>query len=158
MKTAAILYGRNDGYKEDDRLTICMNSLLETFDEIWYIDWNSPIDEGSSLWRIKDRLSHNKKIKHIIIPPNIVSQMVPPEASVVPSPIPINIALRRTTADWIAVTTIDIIAPNKNTLDSFIKKSDSNTFYTISRRDIEYQNVIDFGIDNWKEYRDFLTP
>ena len=42
MKTAALLYGRNDGYKEDDRIVVCLESMLETFDEVWFLDWNTP--------------------------------------------------------------------------------------------------------------------
>ena len=50
MKTAVILFSRNDGYKEDDRVVTCINSMVETFDEVWSIDWNSPEDKGSLLW------------------------------------------------------------------------------------------------------------
>ena len=78
MKTAAIIYGRNDGYKEDDRVVLCITSLLDTFDEVWYIDWNSPEGNGSLLWRVEDRLPKTNRLKHIVIPPSIVSQLAPP--------------------------------------------------------------------------------
>ena len=76
MKTAAILFCRNDGYKEDERAIVCLNSMIETFDEVWYIDWNSPEDKGSLLWKIEDKLIKQGKIKHIIVPPKIAKQIV----------------------------------------------------------------------------------
>ena len=156
MKTAAVLYSRNDGYKENERSIICINSMVETFDEVWYVDWNSSEDKGSLLWEIKDSLIKKGKIKHIIIPPSIASQLTPPDASVVNAILPPNMVFRRTDADWIVNTTIDIIAPKKEVFDQFLQTANKDTFYTLSRRDIEYQDVIDFGVDKWKEYRDIL--
>jgi len=155
MKTAAILFCRNDGYKEDERAIVCLNSMVETFDEVWYIDWNSPEDKGSLLWKIKDRLIKQGKIKHIVIPPSIAKQLSP-NGSVVNGLIPPNLVFRRTNADWIVATTMDIIAPKKETFENFLKIADPNTFYTIERRDIEYNDVEAFGFDNWREYRDHL--
>ena len=156
MKTAAILFSRNDGYKEDDRAIICLNSMVETFDEVWYIDWNSPEDKGSLLWKIEDKLIKQGKIKHIIIPPNIASQLTPDGGSEVNGLYPPNLVFRRTDADWIVHTTIDVIAPKKEIFEAFLAKANKNTFYTLSRRDIEYHDVINFGVSNWKEYRDIL--
>jgi hypothetical protein len=53
--TAVLLNGRNDGYKEDERFVACINSMLETFDEVWYCDWNSPLESGSLLWKVADQ-------------------------------------------------------------------------------------------------------
>jgi len=158
MKTAAIIYGRNDGYKEDDRLIIHINSLLETFDEVLYLDWNSDDNKGSALESIKPKLFQTKKLKHFIIPASIVSQIYNGIEGIgaCVSPIIYNILLRRCDADWIVATTNDIIAPKREILESFLAKADKNTFYTLSRRDIEYQDVVSFGIDKWKEYRDIL--
>jgi hypothetical protein len=156
MKTAVIIYSRNDGYKEDDRVVTCINSMVETFDEVWYVDWNSPKDKGSLLWKLEDRIIKQGKIKHIIIPPSIASQLTPSDASVVNGLIPPNLVVRRTDADWIVNTTIDIIAPKREIFEAFLAKADKNTFYTLSRRDIEIEDVANFGFDKWKEYRDIL--
>ena len=156
MKTAVILYSRNDGYKEDDRVVTCINSMVETFDEVWYVDWNSPEDKGSLLWKLEDRITKQGKIRHIIIPPSIASQLTPPDASVVNGLLPPNLVIRRTDADWVVNTTIDIIAPKKELLEAFLAKANPKTFYTLSRRDIEIEDVAKFGFDKWKEYRDIL--
>ena len=73
METKAVLLGcRNDGYKEDERFVVCMNSMLETFDEVWYCDWNSPSDKGSFLWKMADQIPKTGKIRHFIITEDIV--------------------------------------------------------------------------------------
>lgn len=156
MKTAAILYSRNDGYKEDDRVVTCINSMVETFDEVWYVDWNSPEDKGSLLWKLEDRITKQGKIKHVVIPPSIASQLTPSDASVVNGLIPPNLVVRRTDADWVVNTTIDIIAPKREKFEAFLAKADKNTFYTLSRRDIEIEDIANFGFDKWREYRDIL--
>ena len=158
MKTAAIIYGRNDGYKEDERLIIHINSLLETFDEVHYLDWNSDDNKGSVLNQIKDKLISNNRLKHYIIPASIVSQIYNNIEGIGAciSPLIYNILLRRCDADWIVCTTNDIIAPKKEMFESFLSKADPQTFYTLSRRDIEIKDVAKFGFDKWKEYRDIL--
>ena len=60
MKLSAVVLNRNDDYKEPKRAAFCVNSLLDTFDEVIYVDYNSPEDKGSSL---KDAASALKKAK-----------------------------------------------------------------------------------------------
>lgn len=158
MKTAALLYGRNDGYKEDERIAICLNSMLETFDEVWFLDWNTPEGHNPILWDIEDKLSKTQRLNHIIIPPEIVFDITNnnPEAQVCLQVLATNIMLRRCDADWIVATTIDIIAPKKEILNNFLLKANPNTFYTFSRRDIEISQLEDFGFDKWEEYREIL--
>ena len=154
MKTAALIYGRNDGYKEDERLVIHINSLLETFDEVLYLDWNSPDSKGSLLENIKDKLTHMGKLKHYIIPESIVNDFVGdiPGVQACIASICYNILLRRTDADWIVCTTNDIIAPSIENLNSFLDKANKKTFYTLSRRDIEYNDVIN-NLDKLSDYK-----
>ena len=157
MKTAAVLWCRNDDYKEDDRIIVCLNSMIETFDEVWYIDWNSPDEKGSLFWKVKDRILKQGKLKHIVIPPNIAKILCPyPDASVMNGLLPPNLVFRRTDADWIVTTTMDVIAPNKETFNKFLSTANKNTFYTLSRRDIEIKKLEEFGFNKWKEYRDIL--
>jgi hypothetical protein len=40
-------------------------------------------------------------------------------------------------------------------LNQFLSKANKNTFYTLSRRDFEIEEL-EFGFENWKEYRDIL--
>jgi len=157
MKTAVVIWCRNDGYKEDNRIITCLNSMIETFDEVWYVDWNSPDDVGSLFWRVKDKISKQGKLKHIVIPSSIAKILCPyPNASVMNGLIPPNLVFRRTDADWVVTTTMDVIAPNKKLFYNFLKTANKNTFYTLSRRDIEIKKLEEFGFNKWKEYRDIL--
>ena len=49
MKIASVTVNRNDGYKDYKRgIIIHFKSMAETFDEVNYVDWNSP--ESSFIW------------------------------------------------------------------------------------------------------------
>jgi len=158
MKTAALIYGRNDGYKENERLIVHINSLLNTFDEVLYLDWNSDDEKGSLLNGIKDSLIKEGRLKHFVIPSSIVKDVFGHIEGVQAciASYCYNILLRRCDADWIVCTTNDIIAPKKETFDKFLSQADKNTFYTLSRRDIEYSDLENFGFENWEDYRNHL--
>jgi hypothetical protein len=156
MKTAVLLNCRNDGYKEDERFIVCINSMLETFDEVWYCDWNSPSDKGSMLWKLKDHIPKTGKIRHFIIDPSTTKLLTghDPKIGDFSYIIPQNILLRRCEADWIVSSAIDIIAPKKEYLNEFISKANKETFYSISRREAEYSDLENIGFENWREFRD----
>jgi hypothetical protein len=158
MKTAALLYVRNDDYKEDERVIVCLSSMLDTFDEVILLDWNSPEDKGPLFWNIKDRLPKTGRLKHYVIPPSSAKMLtyVDPNAQACTQVISSNLMLRRCDADWIACVTIDLLAPNKDKLNHFIDTCSKDTFYTFSRRDFEIEDLEEFGFEKWKEYRDHL--
>jgi FkbM family methyltransferase len=158
-KTAVVVFGRNDGYKEKERFAIHLTTMLETFDEVIYIDWNSPTH--SFLYEVIDIIPKTGRLKHIIIPPEYALMMSNHDEKVQPcnSVLSINLGLRRTDAEWIAVATTDIIPPSKKTLQNFILKANKNSFYTFSRRDIEYDDVITnkYGLNKYRKYLDQTT-
>jgi hypothetical protein len=142
MKTTFILYSRNDGYKEKERFLIHLKTILDTFDEIIYVDWNS--DTHSFLYEIMDDLPKTGKIKHFVITPyyhNLLTNF-DPNVQKCNNVLSVNLALRRTDADWIVIGNIDIIPPTREEFNEFLSKADPNTFYTFSRRDISYDEVI----------------
>jgi hypothetical protein len=157
MKTAVITFSRNDGYKEKERFAIHLKTLLDTFDEVNYVDWNS---EGESfLYEVLDLIPKTDRLKHFIIPPYIHDQIFDGVSNVpkVSTNLSINLALRRSDADWIAVTTTDNIPPKKEELLNFINnKANENTFYSFSRREIDFNEVLK-NINNLEEYRDYLS-
>ena len=69
MKTSVITYNRNDGYKENERFTIHLKTLLDTFNEVNYVDWNSPT--RSFLYEVIDEIPKTGRLKHFIVPPEI---------------------------------------------------------------------------------------
>lgn len=155
MKTSVITFGRNDGYKEKERFAIHLKTLLDTFDEVNYIDWNSP--EHSALYDVLDIIPKTGRIKHFVITPEVHNLLFENISGVpnVSNNLAVNIALRRTDADWVAATTLDNIPPLKEELEEFIKNSKKDTFYTFSRRDADYDDVLKHK-DNLTEYRKYL--
>ena len=154
--TSFILCSRNDGYKENERFLIHLTYLLETFDEVIYIDWNS--EGGSFLYEIIDDLPKTGRLKHFVISPYYHKLLTnnDPDAQKCCNVLAVNIGLRRTEANWITLGTIDLIPPSKNDLDKFIKEADKNTFYTFSRREIEYNDVLD-NRNNLHSFREKLN-
>jgi hypothetical protein len=155
MKIGVVVVNRNDGYKDFERGLIHFKSMLDTFDEVTYIDWNSP--NGSFLWEIKDQLPQTGKIKHFVIPPEIVSQIiVHPKAQQCNEGLSRNIGIKRSECDWVVSTNIDIIPPKREDLVKLIETLDPNTFYTVSRREAPKEIVYKYGHENWKQLQEEL--
>ena len=158
-KTAVIVFGRNDGYKEKERFAIHLTTMLETFDEVIYIDWNSPTH--SFLYEVLDLIPKTGRLKHFAIPPEYAKMMSnnDDKAQVCNSVLSFNLGLRRTDAEWVVLSTTDIIPPTKETLQKFISQANKNTLYTFSRRDIEYNDVIknQNKLDEYRKYLDETT-
>jgi FkbM family methyltransferase len=154
-KTAVITFGRNDGYKEKERFATHLSTMLETFDEVIYVDWNS--DNGSFLYEVLDIIPKTGRLKHFVISPEYAKllTMNDPNVQVCNTVLSFNIAIRRTDAEWIVLSTTDIIPPKKKILNDFISKANKTSLYTFSRRDIEYDDVIS-NLNNLDEFRQHL--
>ena len=74
MKIASVVVNRNDGYKDFERGLIHFKSMIRAFDEVNYVDWNSP--NGSFIWEIEDNLPKTGKIKHYCIPSEVVDRLI----------------------------------------------------------------------------------
>jgi hypothetical protein len=107
------------------------------------------------LWKLGDQIQKTGKIRHFIIDENAAkiltnnNDKVSPYAFILAQ----NLMIRRCDADWITSTAMDIVAPSKENLDNFISKANKNTFYSISRRDVEYSELENRNFD-WKLFRD----
>ena len=155
MKIGVVVVNRNDNYKDFERGLIHFKSMLDTFDEVTYIDWNSP--KGSFLWEVQDKLPKTGKIKHFIIPPNIVNQIIlDPRAQKCNEGLSRNIGIRRSECDWVVSTNIDIIPPKREDIIKLIENLDPNNFYTISRREAPKEIVYKYGHKNWETIRNEL--
>ena len=111
MKISAVIVSRNDNYGGylNERATYCLNSAIETFDEVIYVDWNS--ESHSLLYDIKDNLI--TEIAKILTNND-------PDAQVCCEVLGRNIGLRRATGDWLVSTNIDVIAPKRDELEKTI--------------------------------------
>jgi len=165
MKLRAVVVTRNDNYGGDlnDRATYCLNSLINTFDEVILIDWNSP-NNRPLLWDIDKNIKFRGNLKHIVITPEVASMLTneDPHAQVCCETLGRNIGIRRATGDYIISTNIDVIAPRRDQLEKTINNDlNTNTFYTISRRHIEWKDIEGFHggerkYDDWEELRNHL--
>ena len=70
MKLTAVIISRNDNYGGylNERATYAINSAINTYDEVIYVDWNS--STHSLLWDIQDNLQLKGNLKHFVIPPD----------------------------------------------------------------------------------------
>lgn len=166
MKITSITVCRNDGYKDDERGLIHFLSALDSFDEVIYVDWNSPLDKGSYLYNFIDKLPITGKFKHIVIPPDVARLLTrdDPKAQKCCESIARNIGIRRAESDWIVSTNLDIIMPKREDIittiselpNSTFSSLDKNTFYTVSRREAPKEIISKYTSEQWKELREEL--
>ena len=161
MKITAIIVSRNDNYGGhlNERATYAMNSAINTYDEVFYIDWNS--EKYSLLYDIEKNLQLKGNLKHIAIPPEIASALTnyDPQAQKCCEVLARNIGIRRATGDYIVSTNVDIIQPKREDILKLIEEKGKDSFTTVSRREVEWDYIKefqggDYNFDNWSAFRD----
>lgn len=154
-RLSAVVFSRNDNYILDykERCKVFFQELLRSFDEVIYLDWGS--ESGLSLLdRLKQDLAADgiefnwqtrsgEEIKHIIVPVDEVERIRPKNAEPCTQVIARNIAQRYVTGDYVLQTNIDIMVPPREKLNKM--RIYPGTFYSISRRDVDYRLV--YAID-----------
>ncbi len=158
MKISAVIVSRNDNYGGNliERASYCFNSMIDTFDEVFYIDWNSPTQ--SLLEEVKSNVKFKGNFKHIVIDPEHASLLTnhDPHAQKCCEVLGRNIGIRRSTGDWIVSTNIDIIAPKRSELENTFNTIEHDAFYTISRRGIDLEKIQEYNKSaNLTEYVDW---
>jgi hypothetical protein len=163
MKITAVIVGRNDNYGGNliERAIYSLNSAIDTYDEVIYVDWNSTTK--SLFYEIKNDLQGKGNLKHFIIEPDMASLLTnyDKNAQVCCETLARNIGIRRAEGDWILSTNIDIIHPSRELIQSTLERLDRNTFYTISRRDTNWETIKAFhngslNFKDWKNLREHL--
>lgn len=139
---SAVLCGRNDDYGGhlNERATYSINSMLETFDEVIYVDWNT--EEGKNVLTDDLDIKDRSKLKVITIKPDKVKELTKgvkcqPMCEVLSR----NIGIRRAKGDIIISTNIDIIAPTRTELDISVSNLKSMEMLTVIRKDIELDDL-----------------
>lgn len=134
-KITAVITSRNDNYGENlvERATLCLNSMRAWFNEVIYVDWNSPT--RSLLEEIKGDLNPNGcPLKHIVVTKEQAAQLLPdPKAQNCCEVLGRNIGIRRASNDWIVSTNIDIIPTPLLFTEDVPAGIEKNTFYTVAR-------------------------
>jgi hypothetical protein len=77
MKISAIIVSRNDNYGGhlNERATYCFNSAIDTYDEVIYVDWNSPTQ--SLLEEIKPLLKFKGNLVHVPVNKSDIEKLNP---------------------------------------------------------------------------------
>ena len=158
MKVSAVIVSRNDDYGGNlkERSSYCFQSSIDTYDEVTYIDWNSPEEDGSLFYAVKDNLKFKGNFRHLVIPPSAAKALTnyDPHAQVCCEVLARNIGIKRSSGDYIVSTNIDIIAPPRVNLEAAINSMNKDTFYTVSRRDVDLPVIKEFhgGEVNYQDY------
>lgn len=146
-KFGAVVIARNDNYGGNltERAGYCLNSLVETFDEIIYVDWNTPDNKVSLIEEAKDFVKKSPKIKWIRITSEQASEWTghDPAAQSVCEVMARNIGLRRLTSKFLVSTNIDVICPSRTILDKQIQPDSG--FITTAKRGISLYILRELG-------------
>jgi hypothetical protein len=162
MKTTVVLTDRNDGYKKLKRYEFSINSLIEAFDEIIFVDWNSP--KQPLLSEIRHSISNEGKIKNYIVDENIAkrlnsgSEVETKVGSSIPCSVALNIAIRKSQPGedvFLISTCADNIFPSREVIQSFLSTLENDTFYTVARREIPEVETLSF--ENYYEAREYYN-
>ena len=159
MKTSVVIPSRNDNYGGhlNERATYCLNSMCDSFDEVWYIDWNTPDGTPSLLYDIIDNIDTKGKIHHIVVTPQVANLLTnDPNAQACCETLARNLGLRRATGDWIVSSNIDVIPPKREDLIELFSTIDKDTFYTLSRRELNRKEFEKYPYDKFNELRNYL--
>jgi hypothetical protein len=113
--------------------------MLGTFDEVIYVDWNSP--NGRPLTDDITIDVNLERLKVITVTPERAKQLMGEEAYVTGQKccevLARNVGIRRATGDIIVSTNIDIIPPKREYLDDLLKKLKPRSMITAVRTDID---------------------
>jgi hypothetical protein len=157
MKLSAIIVSRNDNYGGDlnTRATFCLNTMLAAFDEVVYVDWNTP--EGKPpLVDDLDIKVNPERLKVIVVTPHKAKQIMGEDIYATSQPccevLARNIAIRRTTGDVIVSTNIDIICPVRELLDGLLPSLGPLDMITIKRSHTPKEEVVKY----FEETGDYL--
>lgn len=141
MKVSVVLVGRNDDYggRQVERVNYAMNCMLDTFDEVIYVDWNT--DGPKTLIDDLDIKVHPEKLVIITVPPaqckEIMGSVNYAAGQKCCEVLARNVGIRRATGDIIIDSNTDIIPPKREFLDVLLASLRKGDMYTIAKHDVE---------------------
>jgi len=146
-KISVVVTGRNDDYSGDLHLRMIpsLNSFIEKYDEIIYVDFNS--ESSSFIDNIKNHISHSKKLKSITVSPNDVKNISSNFEGKFIEVLARNIGIRRATGDYILSSNPDVICDLPNFEDL-----NNTSMFVAARRDVPIELYTKFNYDNIKPF------
>ena len=161
MFLSAAVIGRNDNYggRLNERATYCLNTLLDTFDEVVYVDWNSP---GKPLTDEISITVNPDRLKTIVVTEAECRKLLGEKYNSAQKCCAVyarNVGVRRASGDVVVSTNIDIIPPRREYLDILIKEHlGPKDLITITRTDVHIDHLHSFFNENksYQKLRDFM--
>jgi len=164
MKVTAVICGRNDNYGGhlNERATYSINTILETFDEVIYVDWNT---EDGPILTDAIRLKNRHKLRAITITPSMCEELMGSEnykkGQKMCEVLARNVGIRRATGDIIIDTNIDVLVPHRKYLDTLLDELRPMEMITVAKQDVELSDLVsqfgEKGPNDWLEFQR-LTP
>lgn len=155
MKVSVVLVGRNDNYggRQVERVNYAMNCMLDTFDEVVYVDWNTEGDK--TLIDELDIKVHPEKLVVVSIPPEKCKEIMGSEnyskAQKCCEVLARNIGIRRATGDIIVDSNTDVIPPPREYLNLLLKTLHEGDMITVAKHDVDI-NVLNEMYKQTKSY------
>ena len=156
----AVVTGRNDNYGGhlNERATYSFNTMLETFDEVIYVDWNT--DSGNNILTDDLVINDRTKLKTLKVTPELARQLTQgKETQKMCEVLARNVGIRRAKGRVIVSTNIDIIPPPRKYLDILVSELKPMEMVTLSKQDVELEQLDkQFGVSpDWKTVSELLT-
>lgn len=137
-KTSIVVVSKNDNYGGylNTRASHALNTMINHFDEVVYVDWCS--DNGSLINELD--LQKTGKLKHIQVTKEDINNIAPELLQIpIVEVLGRNIGIRRASNDWIISSNIDILP---DYLD--VSALNENKMYAVSRRNV----TLDITLNN----------
>jgi hypothetical protein len=159
MRVSAVIIGRNDNYGGhlNARATYCLNTMLDTFDEVIYVDWNT--DGPRTLVEDIPVTVHPERLVVYKVTPDMCrDHLMGPEVYAQSQKccevLARNIGIRRATGDIIVSTNIDIIPPRREYLDVLLQTMTPTEFWTVAKHDVDVKLLDEIFV---KENRSYIA-
>lgn len=151
MKLSAVCCGRNDNYGGHllESAVYSLNSMLNTFDEVIYVDWNTEDGKKTVTDELETKLVNRERLRVI----EVTSAQVGAILGDVPAQpmcevMARNVGIRRATGDIVVSTNIDIIVPPREQLDLAFRDIKPGVMLTLAKHDVELADLVKLAGDN----------
>jgi len=154
MRLTAVCCGRNDNYGGHflESARYSLNSILQSFDEVIYVDWNT--DDDKPIVTDAIELKNRHKLRTIEVRPAMVKKIMGNKpAQLMCEVMARNIGIRRATGDIIVDTNCDVIVPPREQLELAFKDMKDGMMITIAKQDVELEDLRkSFDTDDVQNY------
>lgn len=147
MRFSAVIVSRNDNYGGhlNTRATFCFNTMLDAFDEVIYVDWNT--EEGKPpLTDDIEIVVNSDRLKVIVVPPEMAMKLMGEEGYKTGQKccevLARNIGIRRASGDIIVSTNIDVVCSRRAYLEEVCRDLKPGDLITVKRNSLERDVVL----------------